>query len=512
MSYISLHKNQLLDSLENQVLYADLCSVIIGDRGIGKSYFLERLSNRLDRQVYLSQIEASAELSIEQLEKSIALQLGLSWQSNGGLVKLIKERLDKRALLTVDNAHLLSLSCLEFLMQLVSEQLANKDTHLFVVLTGSAELARKLNQTSAINTNPNVCVVFELEPIQQSETKYLIAEFQEVDVATAESLYGEQKLEYFWQLSKGIPAEIEYQLKRWLDETSLKITAESPKSKMRSYLLAAGYSAIALILVTALVYQDELNEMVAEQPSAVEQNQTDKEKTSTDELTSQPEEPVVTTEESPSDDVTKLPKEVTESTQEDSTEKSTSRKQKAQTQPPTQQPAQQSKEQSLANEQSRDEIGELIESLPSTESNELIDSNAGTESRVDDKDTAESKVKIAKEEPTRPPTQNKTNSSTELTQDERHLLSFLDSQFTLQWVGVSSIESAEKFRQSHPLKEQMFIFRRRQANSWLFLVASGQFNSRDDADHARITYQRRKYPGSPWIKSAKAVKADISSH
>ena len=152
MSYVSLHKCQLLDSLENQVLFADLTSVIVGHKGYGKSFLLEQLHKRLDGQVYVSQIQADSVMTPAQLEKSISLQLGLSWQaSEQSLVEKINSTLEQRILLTVDDAHLLSLYCLDFLLGLVNK-LNEQQNLIYIVLAGESNLAKKLNATPAHGT------------------------------------------------------------------------------------------------------------------------------------------------------------------------------------------------------------------------------------------------------------------------------------------------------------------------------------------------------------------------
>lgn len=507
MSYISLHKSHLLDSLENQVLYADLCSVIVGEKGIGKSYFLNQLTLRLDRQVYLSQIEAVSDLTVEQLEKSISLQLGLSWQGDTDLVNSVKERFDKRALVTIDDAHLLSSTCLEFLMLLVSEQLAAKDTHLFIVLAGSAELAKKLSHTSALANNPNICVVFELETIQKSEVKHLIAEFQEIDVGTVQALYDEQKLDYFWQLSDGIPAKVEYQLKRWLNETSLKTEPAPTSSKTKNYLLAVAYSLIAVLLISVLIFQEELNQLVAEKPAPLVEDDSKLGDTqdnllvkSTEQLAETQLVDEVVAEEPHSDKLKAGELNVDTSVQQPQNDSFAA-------------PPADSQTQIEVVAESRDEIGELIKSLPS-EQQSLATTTKSNKPSVQEIEKGPTPL-VAQSELTDQPKSTLGNQPTQskklLTQDEKFLMAFQDSQYTLQWVGVSSVESANKFRESHPLKEQMYVFRRKQAQGVLYLVVSGQFNSRDDAEHTRIIYQQRNYSGKPWIKSAKAVKTDISS-
>lgn|GEM_PF-3001113 len=488
MAYVSLQKSQLLDSLENQVLYADLCTVIVGEEGLGKSFFIKALNSRMEGQVSLSQIDALTEMSVAQLEKSISLQLGLSWSESDNLVERITARFDQRVLLTIDDAHLLPLTCLEYLMMLVEEQLKARSTCVFIVLAGDASLAEKLNQTSVLTSNPNICVVFELQPIEPQETKHLIADFQAIDVGTTEALYDEQKLGYFFQLSKGRPGELKYQLNRWLAESSVKVEAPEQVSSVKKYIVSGLYASLALGLILVLVYQEDINQLFE---GTAEQN----------DLVSQHQVAPKTTLNEPPDDSKKE-----QFTAEQSDPKAQLIAQNSLEKSEQQLNKQTKNDAEFSDESTLREISQT-DSQPQNSTRKQLSSKT----KLENSKTSQSEKAVA---------QNSQALSQELaaeipvfefTDNEKALRSFSDQQYTLQWVGVSSLKAAEDFRQNHPLKDQMLIFRRRQEGKLLYLVVSGQFNSRDDADHSRIIYKKRGYQGSPWIKSIAAVKADISS-
>lgn len=512
MSYVSLHKSQLLDSLENQVLYADLCTVIIGDEGFGKSFLLQQLNQRMQGQIEASQIEAADEMSVAQLEKSIGLQLDLSWSEIDNLIDRVSNRFDRRVLLTVDNAQLLPNTCLEYLMMLVAEQLASKDVKIFVVLAGDARLAKKLNETSTLANNPNICVVFELEPIQQNETRSFIAEFQDIDEGTVEALYDEQKLDYFWQLSKGVPGDLNYQLNRWITENEKKVEPVPETSSAKKYLLGATYLSLAIILVFVLIYQNDINQFL--EPKDSTQELTD-ESLSTPQLSDA--------------DANALDNNNNKLSGQSTSELNVEPQPEASlTQSQEHQLDSQSNEQGMVvarepgtktNNQEADNVNETTVRKPTETaiSDETTsDSTAGT-SQPDLTKSADSLATdsgVSREQASnvvKEIDKNELPSSLTLTSDEQKLLAFDDSQFTLQWVGVSTLQAASQFRNSHPLRAQMSIFRRKQDGKTMFLVVSGQFNSRIDADNARRIYQQRSYPGKPWIKSVPAIKKEIDT-
>ena len=503
MNYVSLHKCQLLDSLENKVLYADFCALVIGERGIGKTFFLDQLVKRLESQVCLSQIDAVPDLTFPQLEQSVSMQLGLAWQGSQPLVERIAERIEQRVLVCIDNAHFLSPNCLDKLMEVVKAQLDSNSVQVFFVMTGEASLAEKLNHSSVLQSNPNCCVVFELEAIAQNETKYLIAQFQSIDVGTAEALYDEQQLNYFWQLSKGIPIELQYQLNRWLSEKSVKteLTATPSVPKKMNYWPTIGYASAAIGLIVVLFYQDAINELFNEPSNlevAQEQSLDDQSSNDLTERLSNENELVKNTQNGDIDDSAQA----RDSQSIPATERLTIN-------PP-------------------DSAGTSNAALVEAETNDSTRNDQLTEKANDadvlgdflkEKLTEEQVVSstvssnpvpasISKNESTALLNEN-SNSSAKFSADESKLLEANDEQFALQWVVVSSLESANRFRSEHPLSEQMMIFRRKKNSGFLYFVISGRYNSAIDAENAATVYARREYPGKPWKKSFKSIKKDI---
>jgi len=261
--YVSQQKNQLLDSLENQVRFSRLVAVIVGDRGVGKSFLLLALQTRLEQEVLIARVDASLAMTEDQLKKTISLQLGLSWQdSDTPLEQQIKTNLDQKVLIAIDNAHRLSSSCQNYVLELNQNQLEFSESVIFILLAGSNSLPSMISETETHAQHQDMCVVFQVEPILQNETRPLIAALGHSNIATLDGLYDEKKLNYFWQLSKGNPAELNYHVSRWVAEQSptkaVELTQETPSSYGRSFL----YVIIATVLMTVLIYQKEINEII----------------------------------------------------------------------------------------------------------------------------------------------------------------------------------------------------------------------------------------------------------
>jgi len=216
MGYITLNKKQLLDSLEHQARFSELPAVVIGERGLGKTFIFHQLQNRLGGEVQLAPINAKLDLSLQQLEKTLRLQLGVPWQeTKQSLLEGLTAMQVERAAILIDDAHLLSENCLHYLLSLVIEAKQSDTVELFLLLLGEAQVASKLAETEALKAQPDLCVVFELEPFAEQETKSLIAEFQGLDTSQVDKLYPQQRQDYFYQLCEGNPGDLKEQLERW---------------------------------------------------------------------------------------------------------------------------------------------------------------------------------------------------------------------------------------------------------------------------------------------------------
>ncbi len=530
MSYVSLQKSQLLNSLENQVLYSDICSVITGQEGLGKSFLVQQLVCRVNEKVHCSQIEAVAELSVEQLEKTIALQVGLSWESEkSSLIERFNSQLESRVLLIIDDAQFLTLACLEYLISLTGNRAAPTNSKIFIILLGEPELVTLLQQTQPLQENPELFAAFELEPIQVQEAKYLIAEFQSIEVGEVESLYDAELLAKFWLSAQGNPAEIIQKFNLWSqqsngniepvidnDRTEQEAVIDSSSSSesslvqfsrdnakesivakektVKEYALIALYSFVAVCLIMILVYQDEINLAIeaSEQKPVPENKETSEQletpvsavqldaKKSSQKKNDFVEEMLA---------VQKIDKLITtDASDKSKLEPNATQTPLLATNKPVQQSSQQNKSEPEVNVVNRVEHKEKVEIIKKDKKLVL------SEASLEEKGKTTSRLVPVK-----------------LTEDEVRLNQFSDVQFTLQWVALSTLKAAKKYRTAHPLNAQMMIFRRQHKSGYLYLIVSGQFNSRDDADNARAIYARRGYKGKPWVKDSKAVKAEISS-
>jgi septal ring-binding cell division protein DamX/type II secretory pathway predicted ATPase ExeA len=484
-TYISQQKKHLLDSLENQVLFSQLVAVVIGEKGIGKSFFLQQLQQRIETDVVIAKIDASLAITEDQLEKTISLQLGLDWQeSETSLEQRIQNDLQQKVLITIDDAQLLSSSCLEFILQLNQNQLHMQESVLFILLAGDVSLPRMINETNIFQQYQEMCVVFQVEAIQQKETKAMLADFCAQKTQWVAELYEEKKLTYFWQLSKGNPAELNYHLSRWLEENQQTEIVEISRDEKNSYLRSVLYVLVVFGLISLLYFQDEVNNWVAEGnqiKSASEEN-------------TQVLEPSLSSDEHSVAKNKMIEKSIENQPEENSEQSNVSKPivNVEQSESPTQ------------------------PSLLAEPDSQIPPDN--TEANTDNT-IIKTQVDVNLNQPVDPPTPTKEQAADQpdiqvasnLTIDEQSLLKLDKKLYVLQWVGLSQLKAAENYKEKHPLANKMTTYRRANNEKILYLVISGQFISSMQADVAKAEYKQRGYNGKPWVKSITAVQKEIET-
>ena len=489
--YISQQKSQLLDSLENQVRFSQLVAVVVGDKGVGKSFLLMELQSRLEEEVLVARVDASLAMTEDQLEKTISLQLGLSWQdSEVRLEQRIKNDLTQKVLITIDDAHQLSNSCLNFILMLNQNQLEFRESVIFILLAGDNSLPALIKITDTYSLHQDMCVVFRVEPIEQNETQALIGEMDPDPIISAKGLYEEKKLDYFWQLSKGNPAELNYHVSRWLAEQSSsepdEILTDEPVSYFRSFL----YFLAAIVLMSVLIFQDEINQLISSSNST-SQNQKLKAGKDTELETLRPE-----------SDSTRL---------------------KSQNLTPPS-----SKQKTLAG--SYKENQKEAEEITDTKNETLTPKKDTGKANLEPASTLDVNADTELDAKT---TQNKINADltanvtadqikpikdhtlivemSYLTEDEQELLLLADNRYLFQWLALSELNAAMDYVEKHKLRDEMKVYRRVQSGSVLFLIVSGDFATRADALATLEIARSSGIVEKPWVKSIKAVKNEIKA-
>jgi len=484
-AYVSQQKIQLLDSLENQVRFSQLVAVVTGDKGIGKSFLVKQLQNRIENEALIVAIDASLDMTEKQLEQAIIFLLGLSWQEPSENLEIrIQNELVQKVLITIDDAHLLSVDCLDYILQLNQNQLNLQEPVLFILLAGDISLPNIISELKTFEQHRESCVVFQINPIRQHETHAMLTSFSQDNSSLIEDLCDEKKINYFWQLSKGNPGELFYHLSRWFEENLPTEVVEISRDDKTSYLKSAMYVSIAAVLITALIFQDEINAWIGtnEKPAQTEKLRDDNE--------------VI------NDNLSLTQKIIhkKEVTQDRSIEKQLLTNNEKQT-----------NNIQAENKNQKDQISvqPVVETFEEKQIpvKANLDKVKSSNKKIELPETPQPKIE---EKPTLTKA-NTLETANLLTKEEASLLLQDDKLFVLQWVGVSQLQAANSYKQNHTLGNKMIVYRRPNGKKRLYLVISGQFLNRLQAEVTKAEYKKRGYKGDPWVKSMQAVKKEIKS-
>ena len=128
---------------------------------------------------------------------------------------------------------------------------------------------------------------------------------------------------------------------------------------------------------------------------------------------------------------------------------------------------------------------------------------------IDEKNNRKSKLDEKASSQNSPP-EKLTETLTLLSDDEQALLELNGDYLALQWLGLSSLKSAEEYRSNHIGKVQMRIYRRISSNKTLYLIVSDEFSNRALAEFAKNDYIQKGAREKPWVKSIAAIQKEIN--
>lgn len=102
-------------------------------------------------------------------------------------------------------------------------------------------------------------------------------------------------------------------------------------------------------------------------------------------------------------------------------------------------------------------------------------------------------------------------SATGLSDQERTIMSWPDSEYTLQLVGVSSEKAATEFIAAQPNKKDLMLFRSKRAGKDWFVIVTGRFSTTAKARAALQDLPDAQKKAAPWPRDLKAIHNDIKN-
>lgn len=262
--YVGADGEQRLDLMHHLAPYSPLL-VVIGELGIGKTVLLRQFAARAKDNWRIIAITARIEMDRDDLIRTLSEALGLSVQNqvdpNARLIALIAQLRALRQtaqvpILLIDDAQVLSVSSLELIQRLCSE---NDDGHIIsVILFGTPQLQSLWNRETLAPLAARVTHTFEMAPYSEEETTRYIRHRFSAAGASGDGPFDTITMNKIYAATGGIPSKInEIARKTLMDRNmgnkrrqvgSAQTALKGPKQRHRVITLI---SVIVVVLLLA---------------------------------------------------------------------------------------------------------------------------------------------------------------------------------------------------------------------------------------------------------------------
>lgn len=492
-------RRQLLDQLLHLCQFSNSVLVVLGEYGVGKTRIAHAFMDSLSDHDQICFINLRSGQGLEQILLPIVQAFGLRTDIPLSVENLLTELEafiaqeavsddDGLAVVVLDNAHLLddqSISVITSLLHNFPQQ-----NRLHLALFGEPQLISRLEHLSPENLLVND---FTLPSFGLSETvDYLNFRMEMADYLGPE-IFTEAMVEPWWRQTHGqLPVLHELAQERLLESvTPAQISGRRPLPVVHIIALSM---LIALVGVVFLYMGDDepgsVNQVVtspAVQPVAPVSSPDARSLSSTD----IPVQPLMHS----------LPQ-------------------------PTQ-PNQQAASGTTSGALSSEEVVPLAQLPTSTRKPETTQPAASPSAAVTAEPSASVAVpepmKIASEpqpiapveravdEPAKPKTNTIVSTAPAGSAQERNILTWNTSEYTIQLLGVSSQKAALDFIAAQPNKSDLLMFKsKRQGRDW-FVVITGRFASSAQARQGIARLPASQRDAGPWPRDVKTIQSEIKA-
>ncbi len=187
--------------------------ILTGDVGTGKTTLLQELVRCLEVKSHLCMLSNPA-LSREEFFYFMAQQFGLDYQGNKARFLLDFSsflagcgKKEERALLIIDEAHVLSVELLEEI-RLLSNQEQTGSQVLSIFLIGQPELNQRLSDDRLLPLRQRIGISLQLQPFSNDETRDYIMFRLDKCGDISQNLFTDKAMELVYEFSRGIPRSI----------------------------------------------------------------------------------------------------------------------------------------------------------------------------------------------------------------------------------------------------------------------------------------------------------------
>lgn len=487
-----------VDELISLAHYGPGLILVIGSQGMGKTKILQQFETEITDAGIIG-IDGSPMLTIDQLFASILQQLqalNRTIEFDNTQQAIIEASEDIDQVILVDDASQLSAAVLESLIRLIGPISSTPEFPIRLILSGEEDLISQIAELSLVPSN--AIFPLHLNGLEKDEVAGFLGHQLNLSRQSVEDNYGEKRLKKLWKNAEGNPGELLKSLHQ-SDEVILKNDNSGSSPWIKTGLVLFG---IALLFLA--VFGDSW--WTTDNPSS-------EAKTTGDIILD-----IQPGEHKPSKIVSSFDKktsEISEADQENVENKPKTLELNDQLKPENKVPAQ---DISLKNE-NVDTESQLTQSLTEEkvlESTNKERSDAGDQTGNPIKVNPPVSASLPPEKPAdnleakveREKIENKADIK-KFTIDENWLLQQSPESYMIQFVGLSSDDSIEKFVKSYRIPLSVKIYRSRLNDKpWLILVG-GLFADVDSARKTRDNLGDSLKKLQPWVKSVRVIQKEI---
>lgn len=520
-------RRQLLDQLLHLCQFSNSVLVVLGENGVGKTRVAHAFMDSLSDHDQICFISVRAGQSLEQIllsaNQAFEIPTGdIPSTENllSGLEAFIAEEAlsedDGLAVVVLDNAHLLDDQSISVLTSLLNNFPQQNRLHL--ALFGEPSLMRRLERLSPESL---LCNDFYLQAFTLPETvDYLNFRMEMADYLGPE-IFSESKVDSWWSQAQG-----QLNVLHGLAEEHLLESVTPARTLGKRPLPVIHIVAISLLIAVvgvAFLYMGDDEQapspVVAVKPVAAPTSAATNATSSAIELasTQTPVQPLMQS--------LPQPQQPNQQAQQQASA------QPADVVPPAMQETPQVVQpitstpvaESAPNDIAKEEVVPLAQlptapprpasqaqsvpaNNPAKPAQEIAAPSAKVVSAATQASVATKPEPVAAKQPASKPAQQ-TGGSTQ----ERNILSWKPSEYTIQLVGVSNQKAALDFIAAQPNKSELLLFKSKRAGKDWFVVITGRFANSAQARQAIKTLPAAQRDAGPWPRDAKTIQAEIKT-
>ncbi|NOY63656.1 MAG: AAA family ATPase [Gammaproteobacteria bacterium] len=265
---------QRLRLLQHLASYSELL-MVVGADGIGKTTLLEQFIFRAKESAHICSIQATQMMDAERFTEQLLDGFQLSPDEGGDKASALSldalfnllcsvQQEGRHTVIIIDDAHLLSLSALKLVLQLV-EAAPSNDHSPHIILFCAPSIDKALSTPAVKPLLQRINHTFEMAPLSETECAGYIRHRLGVAGLDGEGPFDDAVVHKIYKASQGIPAQVNALAREVLQGRPVaSVTEESAtEAGAGNKLKWIVGGLVAVILAAVLLMQDTINSMVS---------------------------------------------------------------------------------------------------------------------------------------------------------------------------------------------------------------------------------------------------------